>query len=311
MAGPFAADFFREWEPEPIESWPDFQIQVNELTGRYPAQRLLWRGARNANWGVESSLYRALRGVRHRPPTEQEMVDAEKRILDHARTDWRFDGKPAIEIFAELQHVGGPTRLLDVTENPMFALWFATEPSGPDPEEEADGRIFAFVAPDKSDITLNQNWHTREPLWHALTDDAIRAQKRWGTGTWRRYWRPPVYHSRIAAQSAGFLLDGVAIDANRTGIGRVAPGERSRWSVEQMRQYSSMPLELTRARDGVLPADRAPVFTFRVAQRAKAEIRDQLERRYGIRTSTMYPDMFGLARWLEKRPEELIGSGRD
>lgn len=305
-----AADFFRDWESEPIASWTDFQAQVNELTGRYPAQRLLWRGARNADWGVESSLYRALRGVLGRSPVEQEMVDAERRILAHARTDWRFDGTPALEIFAELQHVGGPTRLLDVTENPMFALWFATErpvTSASAPEEEADGRIFAFVAPDKSDITLNNNWHTREPLWHSLRDDAHRAEKRWGTGAWRRYWRPPVYHSRIAAQSAGFLLDGVALEAPRTGIGRVAPGERSRWTVEEMRSYSSMPLELTRIRDGVLPADRAPVFTFRVVLEAKSEIRDQLERRYGIRTSTMYPDMFGLAHHLGKRPEQLVG----
>ncbi|MTE23215.1 FRG domain-containing protein [Microbacterium sp. ZXX196] len=309
MATQPATNFFREWEPEPIQTWSDFQEQVNELTGRYQDQRLLWRGARNANWGVESSLYRALREVLGRPPIEQEMVDAEKEILDRARTDWRFDGKPALEIFAELQHVGGPTRLLDVTENPMFALWFATERPvmyGAHAESESDGRILAFVAPDKSDISLNSNWHTRDPLWHTLSDDAHRAQKRWGTGTWRRYWRPPVYHARIAAQGAGFLLDGVPIDAGPDGLGFVAPGERSRWSVEDMREYSSMALKLTRARDGHLPADRAPVFTFRVAHRAKEEIRDQLERRYGIRTSTMYPDMYGLAVWLGKRPESLV-----
>jgi hypothetical protein len=73
-----------------------------------------------------------------------------------------------------------------------------------------------------------------------------------------------------------------------------------------MREYSSMPLELTDIRDGTLPPDRAPVFTFRVDRSAKAEIREQLERRYGIRTSMTYPDMFGLAHWLVKRPELLV-----
>lgn len=308
MCKPSASEFFGPWEPEPITSWSDFQVVVNELTDRYAKHRLLWRGARDADWGVFSSLYRVLREELGRAPSEQEMVDAEKRILELARKDWRFDGKPALEVFAELQHVGGPTRLLDVTENPLVALWFATErpvTSGCCPESESDARVFAFVAPLTSDINLNENWHTREPLWHYLRDDGDRAARKWGTGRGRRYWRPPVYHSRIAAQSAGFLIDGAPVEAARSTLGWQAPSERARWGVDEMREVSSMPLQLTHSREGDLPADRSPVFTFRIEQAAKVEIRTQLEDRYGIRTSTMYPDMFGFAHWLEKHPETL------
>ena len=54
-------------------------------------------------------------------------------------------------------------------------------------------------------------------------------------------------------------------------------------------------------------ADANPVFTFRVTKRAKREIRTQLEQRYSLRSSTVYPDMFGLAKHLAERPDLLLG----
>ena len=48
--------------------------------------------------------------------------------------------------------------------------------------------------------------------------------------------------------------------------------------------------QLTGIRRGELPAPAATLFTCRIATDAKAEIRDQLERKYGFRTSTMYSD---------------------
>lgn len=308
MASIPAGQFFEPWEPEPIDSWPAFQESINALTDRYSHNRLVWRGARDADWGVQSSLYRSLGNVLGHQPDEDEMVAAEKQILKRARTDWRFDGMPALELFALLQHFGGPTRLLDVSENPLVALWFATEaPTANESDLEADGRLLAFVAPREKDIQLNRNWHGRDPLWHDLRNDQRRASEKWGTGLGRRYWRPPTYHSRIASQSAGFLLDGVPVEAARSDFAIHAPEERTRWTAMDLREFSSIPLRLTKARAGQLSAEASPVFTFRVVQEAKAEIRNQLESRFALSASTVYADMFGFGQYLAHRPEELLG----
>lgn len=301
------ASLYAPWEQDRLESWEQFQRQVNRLAALYPHHRLVWRGVRHSGWSIHSSLFRLLHGALKRLPTEADMVSAEKSILERARTDWRFDGKPALETFAQLQHVGGPTRLLDVSENPMVALWFAVErlTAAEEEDKRVDGRLFAFVTPQR-DIRLNENWHTRRARWHSLADDAARAKVKWGTGTGRRFWRPPVYHSRIAAQSAGFLLDGVPIDGPSSRHGLVAPSQRQRWDAETMRQVSSIPLQFSTPREGDLPADAAPVFTFRVAVEARDDMRRQLETRFGYRASSIYPDIEGLVRDLVRYPEDLL-----
>ncbi|WP_062073665.1 FRG domain-containing protein [Demequina sediminicola] len=298
---------FADWDQDVISTWSDFQEAAYRLSENYRGSRLVWRGVRNADWGVHSSLYRRLSDVLGYRPTETEMVDAEKEILRRARQDWRFDGVDALELFAQIQHFGGPTRLIDVSEDPLAALWFAVEAGKGTEPTDTDGRLFAFVAPVKSDLHLNRNWKTRDALWHELTTDDRRATKRWGTGTNRRYWRPPVYHSRIAAQNAGFLLDGVPLDAGaRNKFGRVHPGTSETWTLNDMQQAASIPLRLSTSRQGTMSEDANPVFTFRVLETAKEEIRRQLEERFAVRASSIYPDMFGLAKYLDERAETLL-----
>ena len=297
-----ASALFAPWELT-IDSWASLQSTTNDLTSRYRSRDMVWRGTRRAEWGVMSSLYRSLIEVLYEPPTEDQMIAAEKRTLEFARRDWRFDGMPALETMAHLQHFGAPTRLLDVSENPLIALWFAVESRAGD--DGSDGRLFAFVTNERP-IRLNSSWYGRYPRWHELRTDDARRAVRWGTGLGRRVWCPPAFNSRISSQSAGFVVDGVPLEAQQHGLGRKNPDLEATWTADEMRQSNSIPLKVTTIRRGDLPPEAAPVFTFRIEAKAKDEIREQLERRYGYRASSIYSDMSGLADFLRARPELLL-----
>src|SRR3954451_3344149 len=203
-----AEAIYADWEQR-LDSWEAFQEVVLQLTHRHSSREMVWRGARRAEWGLMSSLYRTLFELRGEPPSEADMNLAEDHTLFLARKDWRFDDRPALELLAHLQHYGAPTRLLDVSMNPLIALWFAVEARKED--DGSDARVFAFVTNSRP-VALNPRWGGRYLRWHRFGDDELRRARHWGTGRRRRLWRPPAHLERISAQNAAFLLDGVPLD---------------------------------------------------------------------------------------------------
>lgn len=296
---PDASELFAPFEGV-IDSWPSFQIEVNRLTSMYSDKGFVWRGQSDARWGLRSSLYRQLTVVLGMPPTEDQMVAAEERLLKLARVDWRLDGIPALQLFAQMQHVGVPTRLLDVTFNPLIAAWFAVARDGQ--TDELPGRLLVFTN-DNKPLQLHSGWNTNTPRWHRLTDDSSRRTVNWGTGFGRKIWRPPALHNRIPAQNAAFIVDGVPIDS--LDAGRPVRQGRSAWAASELRQWASVPMRLAHIGEGRLPA-KAPVFTFHITPTAKAEIRDQLEDRFGYSFSTVYADIEGLADYVRRWPEKAL-----
>lgn len=93
--------------------------------------RFAWRGLANCNYSLTSSLHRQL--VDEGESISETVLRArEDKILEEARR-WGLgvDGGHLVDdlqLLADLQHFGIPTRLVDVTSNPMTALWFATAP---------------------------------------------------------------------------------------------------------------------------------------------------------------------------------------
>ncbi|GAA4742318.1 FRG domain-containing protein [Amnibacterium soli] len=294
-----AAAIYRPWEAV-VETWEQFQGVLFDPTGRHPGRDMVWRGVKQADWGVMSSLYRALLKLNERPPTEHEMNVAEQRTLDLARKDWRFDDKPALELLAHLQHYGAPTRLLDVSLNPLIALWFAVEHREKAPD--TDARLFAFVTGSKF-VSLNPRWGGRYLRWHQpeYRGDRGRLANDWGTGRKRRVWRPPAYNARIAAQNGAFIIDGVPLE----DPARRETDSRSYVPVAQLQQVSSINLRFSRLERDNLRPESAPVFTIRIKAAAKQQIREQLERRFGYSASSIYSDMSGLAEHLSRNPQLL------
>ena len=112
---------------------------INDLEGQASdSQKFFFRGQANSNWDVLPGIFREnylsyesdlIKGAYLRNPLEFRQLD----------TDF--------EKLAKLQHYGLPTRLLDVTSNPLVALYFACQPYKEYKEEEntlikPDGIVF-------------------------------------------------------------------------------------------------------------------------------------------------------------------------
>lgn len=301
-----------------------FAATQNEANFKF---KVVWRGVVNAKFGLHSSLYRSLldrEGIntlelpeeQKQPnfkfPDESAMVDAEKEILTFARRDWRMDNLSALEVFARIQHVGGPTRLIDVTMNPYIAAWFATQRSDWDAE---DARLFAIAVPstatgDKSPskyetFKLDEMGGSWRPFWHTLKDDKERAEKDWGTGSSRRLWVPPHYDPRILAQNAGFIFDGVPLRRQFTKESRQPsfkkPGQSSYWKFNDLLASGSIYAKTASAGRAAQENKYrfSPTFSFRINQSAKKEIREKLEDLFGYSYHSLYPDVQGLSDYVK------------
>jgi hypothetical protein len=104
-----------------------------------------WRGQNDASWKFSASLFREIEN-RGGEVTEPLIRERELEILEEARR-WglgRDLGPSATDLhmLSVLQHHGVPTRLIDVTANPMTALWFATEEHKPG----KDGKLVDVLA---------------------------------------------------------------------------------------------------------------------------------------------------------------------
>jgi hypothetical protein len=90
-------------------------------------QKFAWRGHSDIDYPVTSSIHRRF-GI---DQNEDAIRAREQSLLRDAR-DWGLGiGETAfvddLQLLADLQHYGIETRLVDVTSNPMTALWFACQ----------------------------------------------------------------------------------------------------------------------------------------------------------------------------------------
>lgn len=283
----------------PEDCWATHETEVRTLTQFFTAVRMIsayqaatgtrfvWRGVRDASWGLYSPLVRFYEEKHRNLPRERQLQEFERGVLDEAREwalDWHSSGGrlTALELLAALQHYGVPSRMLDFTFNPLIALWFAVEE-----DDNGDGRLFAIDASNR--LIDRAHAMTADPWW--WTEPSTSGSP-WCTQPW--IWRPPPLEPRIVRQEGCFLMGGVPSNVPPRNL-----RTNGHWRIlraQEVRTCMSVPFGLINYEQAVAayhgrqlqgrPAT-ARAFTIRITR--KTRIRVQLERAFGYSHRSLVP----------------------
>ncbi len=139
-----------------LEKWSEY---INLIDGKYGSKEWIYRGQSDHNWKLVSSLQRL--DTPHLNDIEKELLRKYKNGLHlHDNTQLPED---TLSYLAHMQHYGSPTRLMDFTESPIIAAFFAYEDTP------------KFIAFDKTEFiaiwVINASWLKMETMNRLLNDD--------------------------------------------------------------------------------------------------------------------------------------------
>lgn len=112
---------------------------LNELPNCY-----IYRGHADSNWRLESTLERTL-GHRWSSELAKKCEDSYLNLFKskyHIYNSNEHEPKSKLAWLSVMQHYGAPTRLIDFTESPYIALYFALEAY--DPFSKKDLAVYAI-----------------------------------------------------------------------------------------------------------------------------------------------------------------------
>ena len=105
--------------------------------------RFYWRGQRNCEWQLLPTL-----GRDRTSKCSLTIFDEEANLVAEAKRHFPQlfpEELSPLEMLARAQHYGFPTRLLDLTTNPLVALYFACQEEKDEKGNAKDGEVLAFV----------------------------------------------------------------------------------------------------------------------------------------------------------------------
>ncbi|MDM1521332.1 FRG domain-containing protein [Myroides odoratimimus] len=120
-----------------IKSIAEFISELKNIP-KSKTSELYFRGHSDIDYKLIPGIYRNVKLINN----EHNLF---KEFLLRTPSDFLND-KSALEKLAKMQHYGLPTRLLDITTNPLVALYFACSEKG-----KKDGKVIVFRIP-KNDI---------------------------------------------------------------------------------------------------------------------------------------------------------------
>ena len=234
--------------------------------------------------------------------TEERLRKRELEILKEARR-WglgRDLGPSATDmhLLAVLQHHRVPTRLIDVTANPMTALWFATEAHRPDRDgnvSRTPGVLFAIdvTKTDWYETFQHSEGQTYEHLTNPLAATYKHALEKSGSKCEMFRAFPALPDERMKAQEGFFLGRAVPRKHKAPGvmglnpIGDI-PGKEKLQNLLRTERGKGRPVSLSFCAI-VIPAA------------LKDKLRDPLKHTYNRRRRVLFPDVDGFREGLARK----------
>lgn len=149
----------KPWTPKPVKNgvrvvslktWSDFFEYIRSMTLRFSTY--VWRGQRDARWPLISTLDRELRRSPMTPDAAKEIALHHRLAFEEAIRGRRGLSPAQLgnedEVWALGQHHGLKTPLLDWTQSPFVALYFAFENQCP-VSEVKERAVWALWCGDK------------------------------------------------------------------------------------------------------------------------------------------------------------------
>lgn len=235
----------------------DLLEATREANRRFPGQ-VWWRGHRNSSWGLCPSVTR----LPHNARSEQSLISRFRHKAPSRHSHVPVGNDSAGWLFL-MQHYRLPTRLLDWSESPLVATYFASEVDSaakdhPEQVEDQDGALFAL-----SPYALNESQYGKRVL--LLPDDEAPLASIKSAFDRKYQDEPKVFAIRPSEVDARLMVQLSVFTLHGHGT-----------AIEDLPNYSSFIMKW------VIPAT------------SKRRIRREL-RMLGTRESSLFPDLEHLA----------------
>ncbi len=189
--------------------------QIDEKTKYDAAQKIkiLFRGQEYEEWDVETSAFRRLEIESHRrlniesrkkKITEKDELNYNRGLIRQFKHEDLHSGNSSeimkldLGILAQLQHQGAATSLIDFSDNPLIALWFACKESLE--TKNNNGNLFILSMGDKT------KFEEIDSLEKIKNYKVISPDKLETPNEKFLYWKPAHLNNRITAQQSYFLI---------------------------------------------------------------------------------------------------------
>lgn len=250
----------------------------------------LWRG--QCGFGdLVPSMHGRVLGTPRLNACEANVQWATRQLLRYARSCQvdRFEGVvlPDLALLAYLQHHGAATPLMDVSVDPLVAIWMAVNPGTlAPPNRSGEGYVFAIAAPGKE---LRLGAMDSRPYWDP---DAGSASVAGQLGPKLFWYQAPDISPRLRAQRGSFVIGSFqpAPTAKRpttviSGLVQATPT-----SASLAGRWTAMMTQIARtARPQGHPRKPGTMVRFRIPAAYFARVNEWLEQRIGLTRASVYP----------------------